>query len=59
MKNLTTATILFEHFDRHRMVESPNHLDGTFGLETHELRGAEERERSGSSGNVCARARKK
>ena len=36
-----TPAILIEHLDGHRVVESPNHLDGTFGLKTHELRGAE------------------
>ena len=59
MKNLTTATILFEHFDRHRMLESPNHLDGSFGLETYELRGAEERERRRVSVHLFSGANEK
>ena len=43
-KSAATA-ILIEHLDLHRVVEPPNHLDGTLGFETHERRRAEECER--------------
>src|SRR5438552_1092862 len=51
-----TAPILIEQFNGHRMFEPPNHLNGTLGLETHELCWAKEGERSGGSIHVLARA---
>ena len=51
-----TAPVFIEHFNGHRVVESPDHLDGTFGFETHELRGAEERERRRGSAQLFAGA---
>lgn len=39
---VSPAAILIEHFDGHRKIEAPNHLDGAFGFETHELCRTEE-----------------